>query len=201
VEEAGNTQGCRVTAIDLPGGKIDNNMVTKGCTSAGRKDPELMSRDESDEELTEMRARMDELAFEMQQNAKSRWVYEWPMRKAKEKWPFKELMGRRQHRLLRGWMRHAENLDGPKEMVQVCEPESRRNLSVDEDEMESVEDIIDCHEESQEIPNCPEGKELRLLHGLIECQEDSQGISHCQEGNESRSLRDLMDCQEGNKKF
>jgi hypothetical protein len=48
-----------------------------------------------------MRARMDELAFEMQQNSKSRWVYEWPM-KMKEKWPVKELMARRQRMLLRG---------------------------------------------------------------------------------------------------
>jgi hypothetical protein len=59
-------------------------MATKGYTSAGRKDPELMRKAEWDEELAEMRARMDELALEMQQNAKSRWVYEWPMRKTKE---------------------------------------------------------------------------------------------------------------------
>jgi hypothetical protein len=71
-----------------------------------------MRKAEWDEELAEMRARMDELAFEMQQNAKSRWVYEWPM-KTKEKWPVKELMARRQCRLLRGWLRHAENLNGP----------------------------------------------------------------------------------------
>jgi hypothetical protein len=88
----------------------DNKMATKGYTSAGRKDPELMSKDKWDEELTEMNARMDELALEMQQNAKSGWVYEWPM-KTKEKWPVKELMAKRQHRLLRGWLRHAENLN------------------------------------------------------------------------------------------
>jgi hypothetical protein len=69
-------------------------MATKGHTSAGRKDPELMSEAEWDEELAEMNARMDELALEMQQNARSRWVYEWPMR-TKEKWPVKELMARR----------------------------------------------------------------------------------------------------------
>jgi hypothetical protein len=71
---------------------------------------------------------MEKLALRMQQNAKSRWVYEWPM-KTKEKWPVKELMARRQHRLLRGWLRHAENLNGPEEVVQVCEPETGRNLS------------------------------------------------------------------------
>jgi hypothetical protein len=93
----------------------DNDMATKGYRYAGRKDPELMSEDEWDEELAEMNVRMDELALEMQQNARSRWVYEWPMRKPKEKWPVKELMARRQHRLLRRWLRHAENLNRPEE--------------------------------------------------------------------------------------
>jgi hypothetical protein len=59
----------------------DNKMATEGYRYAGRKDPELMRKAEWDEELTEMNARMDELALEMQQNARSRWVYEWPMRK------------------------------------------------------------------------------------------------------------------------
>jgi hypothetical protein len=41
------------------------------------------------------------------------------------------------------------------------------------------------------------GNELRSLRDLRDCHEDSQGISHCQLGNEMRSLRDLEDCQEG----
>jgi hypothetical protein len=46
---------------------------------------------------------------------------------AKIKWPVKELMVRRQRRLLKGWLRYAENLNGPEEeMVQVCEPETGR---------------------------------------------------------------------------
>jgi hypothetical protein len=101
-----------------------------------------MRKVEWDKELAEMRERMDDLAFEMQQNAKSRWVYEWPMR-TKEKWPVKELMARRQCRLLRGWLRHDENLDEPEEMVQVCEPETGRNLG-SEDELRSAEDLKDC---------------------------------------------------------
>jgi hypothetical protein len=63
----------------------DNDMATEGQRYAGRKNPELMSEAEWDEELTEMNARMDELALEMQQNARSRWVYEWPMKKPKDK--------------------------------------------------------------------------------------------------------------------
>jgi hypothetical protein len=136
----------------------------------------------------------------MQQNAKSRWVYEWPMRKLKVKWPVKELMARRQRRLLRRWLRHAENLNGPEKMVQVCEPETGRSLS-SEEELGSAEDLKDCQEGSPEIPNCQEGKELRFLRDLTDCHEDSRGISHFQEGNGSRSLRDLIDCQEGSKKF
>jgi hypothetical protein len=68
-------------------------MATEGRRCAGRKDLELMSEAEWDEELAEMNARMDELALEMQQNAKSRWVHEWPVR-TKAKWPVKELMAK-----------------------------------------------------------------------------------------------------------
>jgi Tfp pilus assembly protein PilO len=86
----------------------DNNMATEGRNYARRKNQELVSKEEIDEELADIRkeieklalqmqqnARMDELALEIQQKAKSRWVYEWPMRKLKVKWPVKELMGRR----------------------------------------------------------------------------------------------------------
>jgi hypothetical protein len=51
VEEAGNTQGCRVTTTGFPGGQIDNKMATEGHRYAGRKDPELMRKSEIDEEL------------------------------------------------------------------------------------------------------------------------------------------------------
>jgi hypothetical protein len=49
----------------------------------------------------------------------------------------------RQRRLLRGWLRYAENLNGPEEeMVQVCEPEAGRNLS----ELGSAGDLKNCQE-------------------------------------------------------
>jgi len=54
-----------------------------------------MSKDEMDEELTNIRARMDELAFWMQHDARSRWIYEWPMKKTKVKWLVRELVARR----------------------------------------------------------------------------------------------------------
>jgi hypothetical protein len=48
-----------------------------------------------DKELTEIRVRMDELALWMQQDARSIWVYEWPM-KMKVKWLIQELVAKRQ---------------------------------------------------------------------------------------------------------
>jgi hypothetical protein len=159
-------------------------MTTEGHAHGGKKIHQQQENTEWDKELAEIRARMDELELQMQQDARSRWVYEWPM-KTKVKWPVKELVAKRQQRLLKGWLRHAENLNRPEEMVQVCEPEAGRNLS-SEDDMGSAEDLKDCQEGRTEVPNCQEGNEMRSLRDLIDCQEDSEGISHCQEGNEMR---------------
>jgi hypothetical protein len=116
---------------------------------------------------------MDELALWVQQDTRSRWVYEWPMR-MKEKWPVRALMAKRHQRLLKIWLRHVENLNRPEEkMVQVCEPEDGRNLS-SEDDMGSAEDLKDCQEGRTKIPNCQEGNEMRSLRDLIDCQEDSR---------------------------
>ena len=92
------------------------------------------------------------------------------MKKPKEKWPIKELMVRRQHRLLKRWLRYAENLNGPEEeMVQVCEPETRRGLDDEENELGSAEDLKHCQEGREEIPDCQEGKELRSAGDLKNC--------------------------------
>jgi hypothetical protein len=157
-----------------------------------------MGTTERGKELADIRARMEELELWMQQNTRPRWVYEWLMRKLKVKWPVKELMDKRQRRMLRGWLRHTENLDGYEEMVQICEPETGKILG-EEDKMGSAKDLKNCQEGRIEIPNCQEGKELRSLRDLKDCQEDSQGISHYDMGNEMRSLQDLEDCQEGNR--
>ena len=112
-----------------------------------------------------------------------------------------DLMVKRQCKLLRWWLRSAENLNRPEKRVQVCEPNTGRNLSYVEDEMGSDEDLKHCQEGREEIPNCQVGKELRSAKDLTDCHEDSQGISHCQVGNGSRSLRDLIDFQEGSGRF
>jgi hypothetical protein len=158
----------------------DNAMATEGSRFAGRKGLELMSDAEWDEELAKMNARLDEISIEMWQDKRSRWMHEWPMKKPKIKWKVKELMARRQRRLLRGWLRYAENLDGPEEMVQVCEPETGIGLNDEENEMGSAGDLKNCQEGREEILVCQVGNEMRSLRDLTDCHEDSQEISHCQ---------------------
>jgi hypothetical protein len=178
----------------------DNTMVTEGHRHAGRKSKaEKLAK--MDKELTEIRVDIENLELRMQQKAKPRWVYEWPMKEPKVKWPIKELMVRRQRRLLKGWLRYTENLNGPEEMVQVCEPETWRGLNDAESELGLVGDLTNCQEGREEIPVCQVGNELRSLRDLKDYHEDSQGISHCQLGNDMRSLRDLTDCQEGRERF
>jgi hypothetical protein len=121
------------------GADRDNTMVTEDHRHAGRKS-KVEKLAEMDKELYEIRADIKKLALRMQQKSKPRWVYEWPMKELKVKWLVKELMVIKQQKLLKGWLRYAENLDGPEEMVQVCEPEAGRNLS----ELGSAEDLKNC---------------------------------------------------------
>jgi hypothetical protein len=92
--------------------RADRNrkMATEGHGCGGKKNHQQQRKDEMDKELTEIRARMEELAFQMQQDAKSRWVYEWPM-KTKVKWPVKEIVGQKTvEDLLKEWLRYVEDL-------------------------------------------------------------------------------------------
>jgi hypothetical protein len=61
-------------------------MATEGHARGGKKIHQQQENAARDKELAEIRARMDELALWVQQDTKSRWVYEWPM-KTKVKWP------------------------------------------------------------------------------------------------------------------
>jgi len=143
-------------------------------------------------------------------------------------WPVKELMVRRQRRLLRKWLRYAKSLKATKEerMGYICEPEIGDVLN-EENDQRSLRDLIDCQESSGrfpngrmdketemrsdddlkncqegreiEIPDCQESNRLRSAEDLKDYHEDSQGNSHCQLGNEKRLYEDLEDCQEGNR--
>jgi hypothetical protein len=87
-----------------------SKMATEGHKHAERKSPELMSAAEMDKELADIKREMEELEMKMRQGKKLRWVYEWPMKTPKVKWPVRELMVKGQQRLLRRWLRYAENL-------------------------------------------------------------------------------------------
>jgi hypothetical protein len=109
----------------------------------------------------------------MRQKAKPRWVYEWPMKKSKIKWPVKELMARRQRRLLKGRLRYDENLNGlEEEMVQMCEPETGKILG-EENELGLAEDLKNCQKGRKKIPNFQVGNEMRSLRDLTDCHEES----------------------------
>jgi hypothetical protein len=54
-------------------------MATKGHRNDGKKIHQQQRKEVMDKELTEIKVRMDELALQMQQDVKERWVYEWPM--------------------------------------------------------------------------------------------------------------------------
>jgi hypothetical protein len=75
----------------------NNSMATEGHRFAKWKKPELMSVAEMDKELADIKREMEELEMKIRQDKKSkqRWVYKWPMRKSKVKWPVKELMVKR----------------------------------------------------------------------------------------------------------
>jgi hypothetical protein len=110
-----------------------------------------------DLEFNQIKSQMEKLAFKMQQDAKVHWVYEWPMKK-KAKWPVKKLLAREQQRLMRVWLRHAENLsDTEEELIHICEPETGRNLS-DEEEKRSDEDLVNCQVGRNGLSSCPGGK-------------------------------------------
>jgi len=94
------------------------------------------------------------------------------MKKPKVKWPVKEFMVIRQRRLLRGWLRYAENLNGSEEMVQVCEPEIVRILD-EENEMGSTEDLKNFQEGREEIPFFEVGNELRSAKDIRDCHKDN----------------------------
>jgi hypothetical protein len=122
-----------------------NEMATEGHRSVEWKSPKVMSTTEMDKELADIKREMEELEMKMRKGKKPRWVYEWPMRTQKVKWPVRELMVKGQQRLLRKWLRYAESLRPieEEEMVYICEPEIGKILGA-ENELGSSDDLKDC---------------------------------------------------------
>jgi hypothetical protein len=173
----------------------NRNMATEGHGHGHREGHKQKKNPGMDEEIAEIRARMEELALWMQLNARTHWVYEWPLRR-KSKWSVKKLLARRQRRLLMEWLRYVESLRDEEEMVHVCEPKAGRNLSNDEEERSSRY-LIDCQVGRDGLSNCQVGNRKRSVSGLINCQEGGDESSDCQMGNKMGSLGDLIDYQVG----
>jgi hypothetical protein len=157
-----------------------STMVTEDRRHAGRKKSKVEKLAEWDEEETrklyELKADIEKLELRMRQEkkAKLRWVYEWPMKTPKVKWPVRELMVKGQQRVLRRWLRYAENLKATEEkMICHCWPETRKILDDwddEEDELGSSENLKNCQEGREvEIPVCHEGNELRSVEHLTDC--------------------------------
>ena len=90
------------------------------------------------------------MIVKMLEEAKAHWVYEWPMKK-RVKWSFKELLAKRQQRMLKIWLRYAESLSDT-ELVCICEPKVGETLS--DEEERSVSSLINCQEGRDEFFNC-----------------------------------------------
>jgi hypothetical protein len=180
-------------------------MATEGHRKKSKAEKLVEWDEEETRKLYELKADIEKLELRMRQEkeTKLRWVYEWPMKKPKVKWPVRELMVKGQQRLLKRWLRYAENLKATEEkMICHCWPETGRGLDDwDDEEFElgSSEDLIDCQEGSGRFPNGQMGKgtEMRSADDLKDCQEGREGeITVFHEGNELRSAEDLTYCHE-----
>jgi hypothetical protein len=134
---------------------------------------------------------------------------------------FKSCWSENRQQEWRKWLRHVENLsDTEEELIHICEPETGRNLS-DDEEGRSVTGLINCQEGRDEFSNCQVGNDMRSSEDILDCQEDNSGnscfqvdhemgsgdlincqegrseLSSCQVGNRRRSVEDLIDYQEG----
>jgi hypothetical protein len=176
-------------------------MATEGHRKKSKAEKLAEWDEEETRNLYELKADIEKVELRMRQDRRRRRLCELPMEKAKAKWPVKQLMVIRQRRLLKRWLRYAEDLRATEEnMVCYCWPETGKSLDGGDDwgKLESVDGFKYCRlGRKEEIPACQEGNELGSVEDLKDCREDSQGISNGQLGVDQRSLRGLEDCQEG----
>ena len=83
------------------------------------KAEKLAEEAEETRKLYELKADIEKMELWMRQDRRRRRLCELPMEKAKAKWPVKQLMVIRQRRLLKRWLRYAENLRATEENM-VC---------------------------------------------------------------------------------
>ena len=83
------------------------------------------------------------------------------------KCPVEKLLARGQRNLLKEWLRYVESLSDEEDMVHAYEPDSRRNIS-DDEEKRSLEDLTDCQVGSRKFQIFQVGreKEMRLSKSI-----------------------------------
>jgi hypothetical protein len=123
----------------------DNKMAMEGHRKKSKEEKLAEWDKEKTRELYELKADIEKLELQMRQDRRRRRMHEFPMEKAKTKWPVREMMVIRQRRLLRKWLRYVENLKATEEkMIDHYEPETGRGLDDEEDELGSAEDLKHC---------------------------------------------------------
>jgi hypothetical protein len=119
--------------------------------------------------------------------------------KKKVKWPVKILLTRGKQRMLRRWVSYVESLKDEEEVVHICEPETGKILS-DDEEKRSEKGLRNCQVGNDEISGCQVGNEERSMIDLKYSQVGSEESSGCQVGNGERSV-DLRNCQVGSERI
>jgi hypothetical protein len=187
-----STQDCwSDSSRSVEGTDRHSKMATEGHRKKSKAE-KLAEEAEETRKLYELKADIEKMELRMRQDRRRRRLRELPMKKAKAKWPVKQLMVIRQRRLLKRWLRYAENLRATEEdMICYCWPETGKSLDGDDDDdwdkLESADGFKYCRlGRKEEIPVCQEGNELGSVEDLKDCREDSQGISNCQLGNDQR---------------
>ena len=70
------------------------NMAIEGHEQGQEEVHSQRIKEEMDKELSEIQAKMEELAFEMHQESKVHWRYEWPLKRI-ARWSVQNLLARR----------------------------------------------------------------------------------------------------------
>jgi hypothetical protein len=201
-----STQDCwSDSSRSVEGTDRHSKMATEGHRKKSKAEKLAEWDEEETRKLYELKADIEKMELRMRQDRRRRRLRELPMKKAKVKWPVKQLMVIRQCRLLKRWLRYAENLRATeKDMICYCWPETGKSLDGDDDDddwdkLESVDGFKYCRlGRKEEIPVCQEDNKLGSVEDLKDCREGSQGNSNFQlgRGTELGSVEDLKDCRE-----
>jgi hypothetical protein len=130
-----------------------------------------------EKELVEIREQMEKLAFKMQQEAKVRWRYEWPLKRT-TKWKFHRLLVRGKQQRLKIWLRVDENLShkgkrSGKDLVDFQVGNVKRSVDLVNCQV-GIGDILDFQVGKGEEMSSVESSHLEDLTD----EEDAEGRPH-----------------------